>query len=278
MIRALILALTLAVPVCAAAEPATRIVSLGGSVTEIAVALGAGGRLIGRDSTSQYPEEVLGLPDVGYIRALSPEGVLSLGPDLVISETGAGPAEAVGVLKSAGVPFVEMPAEPSAAGVLAKIDAVAAALDLPEAGARLHESVARDLAAVEAMAGAVERKKTVLFIITLQSDRVVAGGDGSTAEGIVRLAGGINAATGFEGFKQISDEAILTMAPDLIVVMAHGVDRPGRVEEVLSHPALGQTPAAKAGRVLHVDGGLTLGFGPRTAEAARLIHDALYGS
>ena len=76
MIRAVLgLALALA-PLGAAAQD--RVVSLGGSVTEIVAALGEGDRLVGRDTTSTVPETVRALPDLGYVRALSAEGVLSV--------------------------------------------------------------------------------------------------------------------------------------------------------------------------------------------------------
>lgn len=260
------------------ADPAQRIVSLGGSVTEIAVALGARDRLIGRDTTSNYPGEVTDLPDVGYIRALSPEGVLSLNPDLIISETGAGPTEALDVLRSAGVPFIEMPGDHTAQGVLDKIDAVARALELPEAGEALHQATAAQLAEVAAKTQGISDPKPVLYIITLQSDRIVAGGAGTSADGIIALAGGRNAASDVQGFKEVSPEAVLAMAPELILIMGHGPDSPGLVDQVIGHPILGQTPAAQSGRVSHVDGMLTLGFGPRTAEAALMVHDALYGA
>lgn len=262
----------------ALADPARRIISLGGSVTEIAVALGARDRLIGRDTTSNFPAQVTDLPDVGYIRALSPEGVLSLDPDLIISESGAGPAEAVDVLRAAGVPFVEMPGTPTAQGVLDKIDAVARALDLPEAGAALHKTTADQLARIAAGTEAITDPRPVLYIITLQSDRIVAGGTGSAADGIIAMAGGRNAAAEVQGFKEVSPEAVLAMAPELILIMGHGPDSPGLVDQVIAHPVLGRTPAAQSGRVRHVDGMLTLGFGPRTAEAAQMIHDALYGA
>lgn len=268
-------ALLLATPVLA--EPAQRIVSLGGSVTEIAVALGAGDRLIARDSTSNFPPEILDLPDVGYIRALSPEGVLSLGPDLIISEAGAGPAEAVTVLKAAGVPFVQMPGEPSADGILAKIDAVARALDLPEAGVRLHDEIAAGLAAVRASAAAQTERQKVMFIISLQNGRANVGGEGTSADGIIALAGGLNAATGFKGYKQMTDEAILDADPDVILMMNREGDLEVVNKDVLEHPALGATRAAREGRILRMDGMKILGFGPRTPEAARELHDAIYG-
>lgn len=276
MIRAL--ALALLVPGLALADPAQRIVSIGGSVTEIAAALGAAPRLIARDTTSTFPPEITALPDVGYIRALSAEGVLALGPDMIVSEAGAGPKEAVDVLRAAGVPFVEMPGDPSPAGILAKIDAVAAALDLEAEGAALHAEVARGLAEAEARAAAVTGpRKRVLFVLALQSGRVMAGGEGSSAAGIIALAGGVTAAEGFRGYKQMTDEAVIAAAPDVILMMDREGDMAVQNADVLAHPALGQTPAARDGAILRMDGMKLLGFGPRTPDAARELHAALYG-
>ena len=275
MMRLAFLALLL--PAMAAAEPAQRVVSLGGSVTEIAVALGARDRLIGRDATSNHPEAITALPDVGYIRALSAEGVLGLGPDLIISERGAGPAEAVEALRAAGVPFVEMPGEATPEGVLDKISAVAAALDLPAQGDALRAEVAAGLEAARAKAEAVAERRSVLFVLALQGGRVMAGGEGTSAEGIIRLAGADNAATGFRGWKQITDEAVIAAAPDVILMMDRGGDLAVTADDVLAHPALALTPAAQAGRILRMDGMLVLGFGPRTPQAAADLHAAIYG-
>jgi len=276
MIRALAFALLL--PGAALADPAQRIVSIGGSVTEIAAALGAADRLIARDTTSTWPPDITALPDVGYIRALSAEGVLALGPDMIVSEAGAGPREAVEVLRAAGVPFVEMPGDPSPAGVLAKIDAVAKALELEPEGAALHAKVAAGLAEAEARAAALTvPRKRVLFVLALQSGRVMAGGEGSSAEGIIKLAGGDNAAEGFRGYKQMTDEAVIAAAPDVILMMDREGDLAVLNADILAHPALGQTPAAKAGAMLRMDGMKLLGFGPRTPAAAAELFAALYG-
>ena len=259
-------------------EPAKRVVSIGGSVTEIVVALGAESRLIARDSTSSFPDSITVLPDVGYVRALSPEGVLALGPDLIIAEHDAGPVEAVTVLRAAGVPFVTMPGDPTVAGIKAKILAVADALDLPAEGSVLAAKVEADLATQAELAAKVTEPKRVLFILSAQGGRIMAGGDGSSAEGIIQLAGGVNAATGFAGYKQMTDEAVLTAAPDVIVMMDREGDHAAQDAELFALPALATSPAAASGKVIRMNGLLLLGFGPRTAEAARLLHDAIYAT
>jgi ABC-type hemin transport system substrate-binding protein len=58
---------------------------LGGDVTEIVYALGAASSLVARDSTSQWPQAANALPDVGYLRQLNAEGILSMRPTLVLA-------------------------------------------------------------------------------------------------------------------------------------------------------------------------------------------------
>jgi iron complex transport system substrate-binding protein len=272
---AALLAAVLGNPLLAQEQP-QRIVSLGGSVTEIVVALGAEDRLVARDSTSSFPVSIMALPDVGYLRALSPEGVLALGPDLIVAEADAGPVEAVEVLRAAGVPFLLMPDDPSPAGVAAKITAVADAIGLPEEGAALAARVTAELAEAKALAATVTEPKRVLFILSANGGRIMAGGDGSSAEGIIRLAGGQNAASGFDGYKQMTDEAILAAAPDVILMMDRDGDHAAANAELLALPSLASSPAAQNGTIIRMNGLLLLGFGPRTAEAARSLHDALY--
>lgn len=272
----LALAASVALITPALAEQSKRVVTLGGSITEIAVALGAGAQLVARDSTSTYPAEITALPDVGYIRALSPEGVLSVAPDLILAEADAGPPAAVDVLTAAGVPFLQMPGDPSPAGVVAKIKAVGAALGRDAAGVALADKVSSGLAEAETRAAAVTVKKRVLFVLSMQGGRVMAGGAHSSAEGIIALAGGVNAATGFDGYKQMTDEAVLAAAPDLILMMDREGDLAIGNPDVLAHPTLSQTPAAQAGAIVRMDGMMLLGFGPRTPDAAKALYDALY--
>ena len=276
MMRGLCLLLVLAFP--ALADEPQRVITLGGSITEIAVALGAGDRLVARDTTSSFPDSVLGLPDVGYIRALSPENILALDPALIVAEGDAGPPEAVEVLRSAGIPFYLMPEATDPGGVIAKISAVAAALDLPEEGAALSADIAAEFDAVAEQAARVTTPKRVLFILSLQGGGVMAGGEGTEAEGIIRLAGGINAASGFDGYKPMTDEAVLAAAPDVILMMDREGDMSISDADVLAQPSLALSPAAQAGAIVRMDGMLLLGFGPRTPQAAKALNAALYGT
>ena len=99
----------------------SRIAAIGGSITEIVYALGEEGHLVARDSTSRYPTAAMALPDVGYMRQLSAEGVLSVNPSGILALHGSGPKEAVDVLKKSSVPFIDVPEHYSHDGILEKI-------------------------------------------------------------------------------------------------------------------------------------------------------------
>ncbi len=273
MIRALALALLLAPAPLAAAE---RVVSIGGAVTEIVVALGQGDRLVARDATSTWPPEVDGLPDVGYMRALSPEGVLSVAPDLILAAEGAGPAEAVAMLRTARVPFVEVPDDPSAEGVLARVSAVAKALGVPDRGANLARELREGFARLDALRAGVDQPARVLFVLSMQGGRLMASGTGTSADGIIRLAGGANVIDAFEGYRLLTDESVLEAAPEVVLMMDRGGAHDVTEEELFAHPALAATRAGAGRRLVRMDGLLLLGFGPRTAEAAEALHRALY--
>lgn len=274
--RGLILSLLLGAT-AAQAEGPQRIVSLGGTASEIIAALGQADRMIARDTTTSYPESLTALPDVGYVRALSPEGVLSVNPDMIIAEGGAGPVEAVDVLKAAGLPYVEVPEDLGPDGIAHKITVIGEALGVQDAATTLAAGVEAGLADARAKAAAIEPKKRVIFILSLQGGRVMAGGEGSSAEAIITLAGGINAATGFKGYKPMTDEALLAAAPDAIVMMDREGDLAIDNSDILALAALSDSPAVKNETVIRMDGLKLLGFGPRTPEAAAELRTALYG-
>ena len=266
-----------ALAVSAQAADTADVLSLGGAVTEIVYALGEQDRLVARDTTSSFPPEALALPDVGYLRALSPEGVLSVAPALILSEADAGPPEAIEVLRAADVAFVTVPEGFDAAAIAEKIRVVGAALDVPERAEVLAARVAADIAATEARAQAVETPKRVLFVLSAQGGKLMAGGQDTGADAVIRMAGGVNALTGIEGYKPLTDEAAAAAAPDVVLMMDRGGDHAATAQELFALPALAVTPAARDHALVRIDGLKLLGFGPRTAEAVSDLHRALYG-
>lgn len=254
---------------------AKRIVSVGGSVTEVIFALGEQDRLVARDTTSNFPPEVFDLPDVGYIRRLSPEGVLSVNPDLIIAEEGSGPNETVELLAEAQIPFITIPDGYDRESILTKITAVASVLGVPEKGVILAAKINAELDAVAALVAQTTEKKRVLFVLSMSNGRLTVAGTNTGADGIIRMAGGVNVVTEFEGYKLLTDEALSAARPDVILMMHRTGQHQITDDDLATYPAISITPAAKNRAFLRMDGMLMLGFGPRTATAIRELSEML---
>jgi iron complex transport system substrate-binding protein len=260
----------------AAARDTSRIVSIGGAVTEILYALGLEQRIVAVDATSFYPPQALrDKPNVGYFRQLSPEGVLGLNPSLILAIEGAGPKDAVTVLKASGVDFVPVPDHFTGAGIVEKIRIVAAATGVAQRGECLADAVAADLDALEGLRKGIEQPARALFLLSFVDKRAQVAGRATAADGIMRLAGAANAITEFEGYKPVSDEAIIAAQPDAILAMQRNA-YPLDARTVFAHQAFALTPAAKRQAFMAMNGLYLLGFGPRTALAARDLAAQLY--
>lgn len=255
---------------------ANRIVVAGGTITEILFALGQGDRVAAVDTTSAFPPEARAKPQIGYMRALSAEGILSQKPDLILVEQGAGPTDALAIIEASSIPVVTIDAPPEADAIPAKIESVGRAVGVEAAAADLAAKVRRDIGALKAEIAAVrEKPKRVLFALSLANGRITAGGAGTAADAIIRLAGGVNAAAAVNGYKPLSDEDVLAASPDVLLVMNNGGHAIAE-DAAFALPALKGTPAAAAGAYVTMDGLYLLGFGPRTAAAGRDLARALY--
>ncbi|MEO8318472.1 MAG: ABC transporter substrate-binding protein, partial [Bradyrhizobium sp.] len=198
-----------------AIEHSTRIVSIGGAITEILYALGFEDRLAGVDATSLYPAAALrDKPNVGYMRQLSAEGVLGLNPSLVLAVQGSGPKETMDVLEAAKVPLVLVPETFSEAGLLDKIKLVGHAMDADRRAECLSAAVTGDLEQLRELRARVTKPVRVMFVMSLLNGRAMAAGQKTAANEIIALAGAVNAVDNYDGYKIINDEAIVAAKLD----------------------------------------------------------------
>ena len=272
--RVLIAAHCLGMPLVtltAAAEPVERIISVGGDVTEILYAIGAGDAIVAVDTTSRHPEAATALPDVGYMRRLSAEPILALAPDHIIAIADAGPKDAIAILRQAGVRFTEIPDDPSVAGALAKIQAVADAAGKGEAGQELAADTEKRISAALAAVPEGQARPKALFLLSVGRGALMAGGRESSADAMIKLAGGENIASGFTGYKPFEPEAMLALDPDIIIVTKRTLLALGGVEQMRTQPQFAATSAARTGRIVAFDGAMLLGFGVRMADAIEAL-------
>lgn len=266
----------------AAASPATmsspqRIVVVGGGLTEIIYSLGEAHRIVGVDTTSRWPESALKLPQIGYQRSLSAEGVLSLQPDLVLATADAGPPAVLAQIRGAGIAVDVLPHDHSVAGVATRVKAIAKLLGRTQKGQVLIERILSDVEKAQRHSSLRPHIPRVLFLLNVGSGPPLASGRNTAASSIIHLAGGKNVFNQFEGYKPVAAEAIVAAAPDFLLLISHrkeGVADP--FEDILSIPGVAQTSAGKHLRVINMDGLKLLGFGPRIGEAVAELSQQLF--
>jgi iron complex transport system substrate-binding protein len=260
----------------ARAQEPPRIVSVGSSLTEIVYALGAETLLVGVDSTSLHPAAARALPQVGYMRALSAEGVLALKPTLIMATTAAGPATTLDQLRATGIEVMVLPDHYDYDSVVRKIEAVG---KVTGKIAQAEAMIARGRSDMQALgarlAGAISKPR-VLFLLSMGGGAPQAAGRDTAADGIIRLAGGVNAIDGYSGYRPLTPEAVIASRADFVLVTRQTVEALGGVQAILDQPALSRTPAGRDGKVLQFDALLLLGFGPRTPQAATELAAALH--
>ncbi|NXY99088.1 ABC transporter substrate-binding protein, partial [Streptomyces sp. BR123] len=260
-----------------------RVVPLTGSLNEIVHTLGLGPQVIARDITATF-EQAARLPVVTRGHEVSAESVLSLRPTLVLAETTTGPAEAIRHIRDAGIPLLVVDPAKSLDDVPRRIDAVAAALGVKEAGARLNqrtaERIAAARAAVPAQTAPGKRPRVAFLYLRGSASVYLMGGSDSGASSLLEAAGAVD--TGKESglgkdFTPITSEALAAATPDALLVMAKGLESVGGPDGLVKIPGVAQTPAGMDRRVISIDDGVLLNYGPRTDQVLTSLIAQLHG-
>lgn len=266
----------------ASAEAPQRWVSAGGALSEWIVALGGQSRLVGVDTTSQYPEALRSLPSIGYQRQLSSEGILSLRPNVLVGTDEMGPPPVLEQLRAAKVQVEALPANPDMATLKSNLQRLGVLLGESEQATRLIESYQQQLDSqqkwiVQAQQGGVA--PGVLLLVGHGGGKPMVAGKGTAGDWLIQQAGGRNLAT-HNGYKVFSVEAMAGLAPQVLIVADRAL-RGDAARKALfkENPALAATPAARDERVFDLDPTLLVGgLGPRLPDSLQQLSQALYPS
>lgn len=248
-----------------------RIVCLSKHLTEMMFAIGQGNKIVAVDLSSTYPDSARLLKTVGYHRALSAEGIISMDPDLVIHSKDIGPEQVEAQLLKAGIKekifgaantidsakllLKELGdyfgAGPAADSVILKMNN-----DLSETAKKINDRKITDTPSV--MIIHFGRANNVYFVMS---------GRNGAGDKMIKMAGGKTAHYDAKGARQISAEAVAAANPDIIIATDFGFDQMGNMDKFISGvPGVSLTNAAKNKRIYRFEEHDLIYFGPRTGE------------
>ncbi len=263
---------------------AERIVVIAQEYTEIIWALGAQDQIVAVDYSSTYPPEVKKLPTVGYHRALSAEGILSLKPTLIIHDDNIGPPTVVDQLKQLNVPMKTFAAKnTSIDGTKALIREMGAFFHKDQRAEQLCAKLDADMAhALQVTKQYTDHPRVAVIHFGRASNVYMlvgsgGAGDGGSAGQMVEWAGGRMAVTTSGMQRMASPEIVAQANPDIVLMTDFGYDRlGGSTDQILALPGVATSVAAKTGRIYRVEEHQLLYFGPQTGEnilkLAMLLH------
>lgn len=262
---------------------AQRIVCIGAAYNEMIYALGAQSNLVGVDYSSTYPPEIKELPTVGYHRALSAEGILSLHPTLIIHDNNIGPDNVVRQLQALHIPMKTFQAKnDSIAGAEALLREMAAFFHKEKRAEELCAQMDREMTESAAAVKGYRDTPRVAVIHFGRASNVYllvgngGGGDAGAAGRIVELAGGRMAIEKSGMQRMASPEIIAKSNPEVILMTEYGFDRLGSMEQAKTLPGVAETDAARHKRIYRVTEHELMYFGPDTGESiiklAKLMH------
>lgn len=249
--------------------PARRIISLAPHVAESLYAAGAGDRLVGTVSYSDYPDAAKKLPRIGGYDRFDLEAIVALKPDLVIAWGSGNPPAQVEQLRRLGVTvFVtepkhldDIPGQIERYGQLAGSESVArpAAERLRERLARLR----RDNAG----------KPPVRVFYQIWKTPLTTVGGPQIISDAIRLCGGDNV---FGQIAQtapvVSLEAVLQADPEAIVATGMGEAAPEWLDDWKKWPHL---TAVGRGNLFHINPDIMQRHTPRILDGAERLCAAL---
>jgi iron complex transport system substrate-binding protein len=250
---------------------------------EIIWALGAQDKVVGVDLSTTYPPDVKKVQTVGYHRALSAEGILSLHPTAIIHDNNIGPPQVVQQIQQLNIPLKTFTAKNDG------FDGTKALIR--EMGAYFHkEARAEELcktldeqraASLEKVKQYADRPRVAVIHFGRASNVYMVvgkggGGDGGGVSQMIELAGGQMAVEN-KGMQRMESPEILAQAnPDVILLTDVGYDRLGSMDQIKALPGVATSNAAKTGHIYRIEENVLNYFGPRSGEniekVAAVIH------
>src|SRR5499425_1283699 len=228
---------------------------------EIIWALDAQDKVVGVDLSTTYPPDVKKVQTVGYHRALSAEGILSLHPTTIIHDNNIGPPQVVQQLQQLNIPMKTFTAKNDS------FDNTKALIR--EMGAYFHKEAraeelcntldAQRTASLEKVKQYSDHPRVAVIHFGRASNVYMVvgkggGGDGGGVSKMIDLAGGEMAVEN-RGMQRMESPEILAKAnPDVVLLTDYGYDRlGGSIDQIKALPGVATSNAARDNRIFRIE-------------------------
>ena len=258
---------------------ANRVVSVSKQINEFMYDIGAQDNIVARDLTSIYPQAITSLPSVGYHRALSAEGIISMKPTLFLTDGNVGPDAVLDQLKKVGIPMLVIkPGE--------SLDS--AQILMTQLAKQFHREKTADSVIAQwrsgmdsiwkdttQWVGKPQPRVLIMHFGQIGNSYLAVGGNGPATQ-MLHWAGAANAIDSTRSMTRLTPELIAQLKPDVIIATDVGFDRMGSADKFATLPGVNLTPAARNKRIYRINEQELLYFGPRTPATVRELVTMLH--
>ncbi|MCZ6646318.1 MAG: cobalamin-binding protein [SAR324 cluster bacterium] len=254
--------------------PVKRLVSIAPSNAEIVGALGATHLLVGVESSSDYPPQVLSLPRLGPDLHVDMQALADLQPDLVLASLSVpGMERNITALESLGLPYLVL-APRSLTDIREDMERVGQALGFQEGAARAIGHMDGELQRLRATHGG---EPPLRVYLEWWPKPMFSPGRACWSNELIKIAGGRNVFGGLPAQSaevQVAD--VVAADPEVIFVSWCGVPMDKlNPERVLKREGLETVSAVREGRVYAVDESLLGRPGPRVVQGITAMAEKL---
>lgn len=259
--------------------------SLSGNLGETVHSMGMGDHLVGRDVSTNFAgsEDLPVVTREGH--SIDAEGVLALNPSLIITDGTIGPVDVVLQLREAGIAVVTVNRALDEPSTYETNKQVAAALGVGQIAVEMNAELKAEIEAKEAEvekllpADSKNLPRVAFLYVRGTSGIYYLFGEGSGIDSMIRSVGAIDVAAeiGWKGERPMTDEALVKINPDIILVMTQGLESAGGVDGLLAaQPSIALTNAGKNKRIIDVDEKLLFAGGTRLPDVIDGLARAIY--
>lgn len=263
-------------------QPAAKVVSIAPANTEIAFALGAGGKVVGDTTYCDYPEAAKSIAKIGDFSNPSLEKIVALEPDLILAAGGIQQGmrakfEKLGMQVYVVDPTTldELYADLGELGQLMGVSTQAQKIvtDMQQQVADVQQKIG------EAQASSQTPFTTPKVFLEIYGKPLMTAGTGTFIDDLITKAGGVNVGAGAgPGFPEYNAEKLIEEDPSVYVAVKGAQSDPG---QIAARPGYDQLTAVKNGAVYVIDDNIVTRPGVRLIlglqQLAQMIHPEIFG-